>query len=131
MSLYQRVLDQNPNYVPAILALADLKWSSGDRGAAAALYRRALQMGISGPNADRARERSGESSTPPPPATDTAAPPPTSPPTAPPTSTADGPNDPPPPSTGGAVIDGEPAGLPKPTPAVPPGGDTPAPSPTP
>jgi tetratricopeptide (TPR) repeat protein len=40
MSHYGAALRANPNYGPAVLSCADLKWSTGDRAGAVELYRR-------------------------------------------------------------------------------------------
>jgi len=42
--MYDRVLAQNPSYLPAILASADQKWDSGDKQGALVLYRRLLDQ---------------------------------------------------------------------------------------
>ncbi len=57
IGIYERVVANNPGNLPASIALADLKWDSGDQGGARALYRKALDAGFSGPGADRIRER--------------------------------------------------------------------------
>lgn len=46
LSHYGAALRQNPNYTPAVLACADLKWATGDREGAVELYRR---LGASAP----------------------------------------------------------------------------------
>jgi predicted TPR repeat methyltransferase len=38
-SFYKRALGANPSYLPALVALADLQWDSGDKGAAQKAYR--------------------------------------------------------------------------------------------
>ena len=48
--MYDRVLSENPNYWPAILASADQKWEAGDRPAALLLYRRLVEQ--AGPNSE-------------------------------------------------------------------------------
>ena len=48
--MYDRVLNANPSYLPAILASADQKWDAGDRKGAVALYRRLLDQ--AGPNSE-------------------------------------------------------------------------------
>jgi tetratricopeptide (TPR) repeat protein len=48
--MYDRVLAENPNYWPAILASADQKWDAGDRSGALVLYRRLLEQ--AGPNSE-------------------------------------------------------------------------------
>jgi tetratricopeptide (TPR) repeat protein len=55
-SYYERVLAQNPHYLPALTALADLKWESGDRQGAAKLYRQLLDSAPEGPLTQRARD---------------------------------------------------------------------------
>src|SRR5690606_787725 len=40
LSHYGAALRANPNYAPAVLSSADLKWSTGDRAGAVELYRR-------------------------------------------------------------------------------------------
>ena len=49
-TMYDRVLAENPNYWPAILASADQKWDAGDRPGALALYRRLVDQ--AGPNSE-------------------------------------------------------------------------------
>jgi predicted Zn finger-like uncharacterized protein len=41
--LYDKALALNANYLPAISGAADLRWQSGDRAGAAALYRRVIE----------------------------------------------------------------------------------------
>src|SRR5262249_3259813 len=53
---YERVLAQNPHYLPVLTALADLKWESGDRTGAAKLYRQLLDSAPEGPLTQRARD---------------------------------------------------------------------------
>ncbi|HEX7453693.1 MAG TPA: tetratricopeptide repeat protein [Polyangiaceae bacterium] len=48
--MYDRVLNANPSYLPAILASADQKWDAGDRKGAVLLYRRLLDQ--AGPNSE-------------------------------------------------------------------------------
>lgn len=48
--MYDRVLAQNPSYLPAILASADGKWEAGDRAGALFLYRRLLDQ--AGPSSE-------------------------------------------------------------------------------
>ena len=48
--MYDRVLAENPSYLPAILASADQKWDSGDKAAALVLYRRLLEQ--AGPDSE-------------------------------------------------------------------------------
>jgi len=48
--MYERVLADNPNYWPAILASADQKWDAGDRAGALGLYRRLVEQ--AGPNSE-------------------------------------------------------------------------------
>jgi len=48
--MYDRVLAQNPSYLPAILASADQKWESGDKKGALSLYRRLLEQ--AGPSSE-------------------------------------------------------------------------------
>ena len=48
--MYDRVLADNPSYLPAILASADQKWDSGDKSGALVLYRRLLEQ--AGPNSE-------------------------------------------------------------------------------
>ncbi|MGZ8490102.1 MAG: hypothetical protein ACXWW4_16350, partial [Candidatus Binatia bacterium] len=43
-------------YLPALTALADLKWASGDRQGAAKLYRQLLDSAPEGPLTQRARD---------------------------------------------------------------------------
>ncbi|MFO0547644.1 MAG: zinc-ribbon domain-containing protein [Polyangiaceae bacterium] len=57
ITLNEKVLASNPNYVPAIVSLADLKWESGDQASARALYRRALDIGLTGAEQQRAMQR--------------------------------------------------------------------------
>jgi predicted Zn-dependent protease len=42
--MYDRVLNANPSYLPAILASADQKWDAGDRKGALILYHRLLDQ---------------------------------------------------------------------------------------
>jgi len=58
ISIYERVAASSPS-VATTIALADLKWESGDRAGGASAYRRALDLGATGSAADRARERTG------------------------------------------------------------------------
>jgi tetratricopeptide (TPR) repeat protein len=46
--LYGRVLEQNPSYVPALIAQADQKWDAGQRSEAVTLYRRVLERAGAG-----------------------------------------------------------------------------------
>jgi hypothetical protein len=48
--MYDRVLAQNPSYLPALLGSADQKWESGDKKGALALYRRLLEQ--AGPSSE-------------------------------------------------------------------------------
>ena len=60
--LYARVLEVNPSYLPALMAVADGKWSAGDHQGAVALYKRVLDQ--AGPSTDygqRAQSRITES----------------------------------------------------------------------
>jgi tetratricopeptide (TPR) repeat protein len=56
-SYYERLLVNNSHYVPALAALADLKWDSGDRAGAAKLYRDVVDSVSEGPLAQRAQDR--------------------------------------------------------------------------
>jgi tetratricopeptide (TPR) repeat protein len=56
-SYYERVLAANPHYLPAMTSLADIRWESGDRAGAVALYRELVDTAPSGAVASRARER--------------------------------------------------------------------------
>ena len=48
--MYDKVLKENPSYLPALKARADQKWNSGDKAGALVLYRRLLdQAGQSSP----------------------------------------------------------------------------------
>ena len=64
---YERVLSGNGQYLPALSALADVKWKSGDRAGAATLYRRIVdQVGESpgyGQNATQRLHELNEGST--------------------------------------------------------------------
>jgi predicted Zn finger-like uncharacterized protein len=63
--LYDQALAKNPSYLPALMARADQRWSSGDRGGAAALYRQILeQAGPSSEYGQRAAARLAQSSAP-------------------------------------------------------------------
>jgi hypothetical protein len=56
------VLEVNPSYLPALMAVADGKWSAGDHKGAVALYKRVLDQ--AGPSTDygqRAQSRITES----------------------------------------------------------------------
>lgn len=86
--LYEKVLEKNPGYVPAIVARADQKWAAGDRAGALALYQRVVsQVGTDGTYgrhaatriAEGARSASGSGSASPPRATPPAPPAPTAP----------------------------------------------------
>jgi len=58
ISYYQKVLASNGQYLPALSALADLKWGSGDRSGAAQLYRRIVdQVGESSSYGKAAAQR--------------------------------------------------------------------------
>jgi predicted Zn finger-like uncharacterized protein len=59
IGIYERVLGKNANNVAATVALADLKWDAGDQGAARTLYRKAIDLGVAGVIAERARSRMG------------------------------------------------------------------------
>jgi len=50
--MYERVLAENPSYLPAILASADQKWDAGDRRGALLLYRRLVDQ--AGPHSEYA-----------------------------------------------------------------------------
>jgi len=57
------VLDANPSYLPALMAVADQKWQSGDRKGALTLYRRVVeQVGPSTDYGQRAAARIAEGS---------------------------------------------------------------------
>jgi thioredoxin-like negative regulator of GroEL len=63
--LYDQALAKNPSYLPALMARADQRWSSGDRSGAAALYRQILEQ--AGPGSEygqRAAARLAQSSAP-------------------------------------------------------------------
>ena len=50
------MIAQNPHYLPALTALADLKWEGGDRQGAVKLYRQVLDSAPEGPLTQRARD---------------------------------------------------------------------------
>jgi predicted Zn finger-like uncharacterized protein len=56
-SFLERAVKANGSHAPAILALANIKWDSGERSEAAALYRRALDLGVTGKAAELAKSR--------------------------------------------------------------------------
>src|SRR6185369_16295717 len=56
-SYYEKVLANNPHYLPTLAALADIKWEAGDRAGAAKLYREIIDTTSDGPLAQRAKER--------------------------------------------------------------------------
>lgn len=57
-SHYDAVLRRNPNYIPALMARADQKWSEGDRKGAAEMYQRVVsQVGDGGGYGRRAASR--------------------------------------------------------------------------
>jgi Tfp pilus assembly protein PilF len=59
--LYDQVLAQNPNYLPAMIASADQKWANGNRAGALTLYRRILdQVGAGSDYGARAQARVNE-----------------------------------------------------------------------
>jgi tetratricopeptide (TPR) repeat protein len=63
--LYDQALARNPSYLPALMARADQKWSSGDRSGAVTLYRQVLEQ--AGPSSDygqRAAARLAQGSAP-------------------------------------------------------------------
>ncbi len=69
--MYDKVLKENPTYLPALVARADQKWDSGDRKGALVLYRRVLdQAGSSSSYGQHAAQRisQGEAAPTPPPA---------------------------------------------------------------
>lgn len=57
INYYDKAVKAAPTNAQALASLADLKWSSGDQEGAKALYRRALDAGLAGSSANRARER--------------------------------------------------------------------------
>ena len=59
IGIYERILGKNASNVTATVALADLKWDAGDQGAARMLYRKAIDLGVAGVIAERARSRMG------------------------------------------------------------------------
>ncbi|MBL8743921.1 MAG: tetratricopeptide repeat protein, partial [Myxococcales bacterium] len=59
IGIYERILSKNASNVAATVALADLKWDAGDQGAARMLYRKAIDLGVAGAIAERARSRMG------------------------------------------------------------------------
>ncbi len=62
-AMYDRVLEKNPSYLPALMARADQKWDAGDRSGAAALYRRVLaQAGPTTTYGRRAQTRLAQTS---------------------------------------------------------------------
>ena len=68
ISYYERVLSSNGQYLPALSALAEVKWKSGDREGAATLYRRIVDQVGESPGygqhaAQRLRELNAGSST--------------------------------------------------------------------
>src|SRR5439155_1763919 len=54
---YEKVLANNPHYLPALAALADIKWDAGDRAGAAKLYREVVDTSSEGPLAERPKPR--------------------------------------------------------------------------
>ncbi|MBL9022731.1 MAG: zinc-ribbon domain-containing protein [Myxococcales bacterium] len=66
----ERAVAANPSHAPAVMTLAGLKYDSGERAEAATLYRKALELGVSGKAAEIAKSRtqatpsSGPTSTP-------------------------------------------------------------------
>jgi predicted Zn-dependent protease len=43
-AMYDKVLEHNPSYLPALVASADQKWAGGDRRGAVELYRRIVSQ---------------------------------------------------------------------------------------
>jgi hypothetical protein len=59
--MYDQVLEQNPSYLPALVASADQKWAGGDRRGAVALYRRIVaQAGADSGYTAKAQRRIAE-----------------------------------------------------------------------
>ena len=54
---YERVLANNPHYLPALAALADIKWDARDRAGAAKLYREVADTTPDQALAQRAKDR--------------------------------------------------------------------------
>jgi predicted TPR repeat methyltransferase len=62
--MYDKVLKENPSYLPALVARADQKWESGDRKGALTLYRRVLeQAGAGSSYGQHAAQRIGQGET--------------------------------------------------------------------
>jgi hypothetical protein len=57
MAAYESLLRKNPAYLPAMAALADLKWQTGARGEAAALYRQVIDAAPDSSYAKHAQSR--------------------------------------------------------------------------
>jgi hypothetical protein len=89
IAAYETLLKQNPGYVPALAALADLKWQTGAKGEARALYRQVIDAAPGSSYAEHARARLGSSeSTSEPKSAPTPTSPATAPPSAPPSAPA-------------------------------------------
>jgi Tfp pilus assembly protein PilF len=58
--MYDRVLENNPNYLPALMARGDQEWNAGNRAAALTFYKRVVEQGGGSGYGQRALARIAE-----------------------------------------------------------------------